>query len=74
MTGLKPWWKSKTIWASIFSAIVAGFSSYYGSTNPGVAALIAVGSALGIYGRVLAETNISTSARVTAMSSVKRGR
>lgn len=47
----KDWYKSKTVWAAVFSAGVAVLSAIYGSTDVLVTSLIAVGSALGIYGR-----------------------
>jgi len=48
----KEWWKSKTIWAAVFNVVVVTASVYFGANAPTVIALIGVGSAFGIYGRV----------------------
>ena len=51
---VKEFWKSKTVWAAIAAAIIAGLSSFYGDTNQFVSVAIALASAFGIYGRVQA--------------------
>lgn len=50
----KPWWQSKTLWAAVAAAIIAGASAYWGETHPYVAVAIALASAFGIYGRAKA--------------------
>ena len=54
----KDWYKSKTVWAAVFSACVVVLSSIYGNTSVIVTSLIAVGSALGVYGRFTATTEL----------------
>ena len=54
----KEWWKSKTVWAAVFTAIVATVAVALGDGDPIVAALIAVGSIFGIYGRVTATSKL----------------
>ena len=54
----KDWYKSKTMWAGVFTALVAVLSSMYGETSAIVTSLIAIGSALGVYGRFVATTEL----------------
>jgi len=54
----KSWYKSKTIWVAVASLGVAVASAIWGETSPLVAFLIAVFSALGIYGRASSTTGI----------------
>ena len=54
----KKWYKSKTIWSAIASAIIAGISAYFGEANQYVAIVIALASGLGIYGRIDAKGQI----------------
>lgn len=52
------WYKSKTIWAALVATIIAIVSAMYGETSPLVVALIAVASAFGVYGRIVATSRI----------------
>ena len=54
----KNWWKSKTVWAAIFTAGIVIASTIWGDTNYYVAGAIAIGSMLGIYGRFIATTEL----------------
>lgn len=54
----KEWYKSKTIWASLFVFVVAVTSAMFGESSIIVSTLISIGSMLGIYGRVTATTGI----------------
>ena len=47
----KEWYKSKTVWAAVFSAGVVVASTILGETSLVVTAAITIGSAFGIYGR-----------------------
>ena len=50
----KEWYKSKTIISAAVALLVAIISAMFGETDPIVAAIITVLSALGVYGRVTA--------------------
>jgi len=54
----KEWYKSKTVIVSFAALIVAISSAAYGESSPYVAALVAVLSSLGIYGRFDANTQL----------------
>lgn len=58
-TDTKKWYCSKTIIAAIVAGVIAITSALYGETSPFVAAIIAIASATGVYGRVVAGTTIS---------------
>ena len=57
----KPWWKSKTVWATLITALLGAYDVFHASyptlpTVPPVA--FAVLGALGLYGRVSATTGV----------------
>jgi len=54
MVTKKDWYKSKTIWAAAASLVIAVATAFQGETSPLVGSLIAIFSAVGIYGRVYA--------------------
>ena len=54
----KKWYQSKTIWSAVAAAVVAGVSVYYGESSMITGTLVAVFSALGIYGRKVAVESI----------------
>lgn len=55
----KKWYLSKTVWAALFTAGVVIATSIMGETNQYVAMAVTIGSALGIYGRAVATSNLS---------------
>lgn len=54
----KDWYKSKTVWAAVFSAFIVILSAVIGETSPIISGLVAVGSAVGLYGRFGAVTKL----------------
>ena len=55
----KPWYKSKTIWSALATAVITTMTAIYGDTNTYVAIVINIASALGIYGRFAATNKIN---------------
>lgn len=51
----KEWYKSKTVWAASVALVIAVLTSVLGSTNPIVGTVIALASAIGLYGRSVAQ-------------------
>ena len=54
----KEWWKSKTVWAAGIAFLIAALTAAFGETSTVVAIIIALASALGIYGRATAKTSL----------------
>lgn len=54
----KEWYKSKTVWACVFTMGVSIASTMWGETNEVVVLAVTVGSMFGIYGRVRADTTL----------------
>ena len=54
----KDWYKSKAVWAGIVALLVIIVTAAFGETSPLVAIIISVASALGIYGRAKATTEL----------------
>ena len=57
-TPIKDWYKSKTVWAAIFTTLVVVLSAMYGETSVIVTGLVTIGSAFGLYGRLTADTKL----------------
>jgi len=55
----KQWYRSKTVWASAGALIVAAVTAALGEGSAAVSIVIALLSAVGIYGRVTAKSNIT---------------
>lgn len=47
----KKWYKSRTVWSAIASALIVILSSIFGSTDIIVTTAITLASAFGVYGR-----------------------
>jgi len=56
----KQWWKSKTVWASAGALVVACVTAALGEGSAAVSIVVALLSALGIYGRVTAKSKITS--------------
>lgn len=56
----KEWYKSKTIHAALASLVIAVLSAMFGETDVAVTVAISLASALGIYGRVVAASEIKS--------------
>ena len=55
----KPWYKSRAVWASAASLLIAILTAIYGEGDTIVSMAIAILSALGIYGRVAAKSELT---------------
>jgi len=54
----KKWYKSKAVWASAVALIVACAAAAFGEGSSVVGIIIAIASAMGIYGRVAAKSKL----------------
>jgi len=54
----KKWYESKTVLAAVFTAAVAVLGAILGEAHWAVVAIVAAGSAIGIYGRGAATSTI----------------
>lgn len=56
----KKWYMSKTVWAASVALIIAALTAAFGEGNAIASIVIAVASAAGVYGRVTANSNLTT--------------
>ena len=56
----KEWWKSKTVISSAVALVLACVTAALGEGSAAIGIIIALASALGIYGRVTAKTKLTS--------------